>query len=119
MKRKLVVIVNIVLMIFLNFNIVFAETDLHTAIYGINNNNGVFKAGAIVAGYIKYFAIVIAVIVLMYLGIKFIIAAPEGKAEVKKQLIVAFIGIVILFVIVAVFNWIQTLTGSINKITGP
>ena len=54
------------------------------------------------------------------MGIKFITAAPEGKAEVKKQIIVMFIGMVILFFMVAVFNWIQTLTNnSINQINGP
>ena len=119
MKKKLFYVFNFILLIILNYNMVFAD-ELHDKIYNGAGGNGILNAGALVAGYIKYFAIAVAVIMVMYMGIKFITAAREGKAEVKKQIIVMFIGMVILFFMVAVFNWIQTLTNnSINQINGP
>ena len=48
-----------------------------------------------------------AVIILMILGIKFITAAPEGKAQIKERSVPAVIGAVLLFAI-----------GSIIKIVG-
>ena len=50
-----------------------------------------------VLGVIKYIGFAAAVIVLSYIGIKYILATPEGKAELKKQLIPYAIGIIILF----------------------
>lgn len=48
-----------------------------------------------------------AVIILILLGIKFITAAPDGKAQIKEKSVPAVIGAVFLFAI-----------GSIIKIVG-
>lgn len=40
-----------------------------------------------------------AVIILMILGIKFMTAAPEGKAQVKERSVPAVIGAVLLFAV--------------------
>ena len=43
----------------------------------------------------KYFAA--AVIMLIFVGIKFITASPEGKAEIKKTAIIYVVGAILLF----------------------
>ena len=40
-----------------------------------------------------------AVIILMIVGVKFMIAAPEGKAQIKEKSVPAVIGAVLLFAV--------------------
>lgn len=49
-----------------------------------------------VFGVIRWGGILAAVAIAMFIGIKFITASPEGKAEVKKTLMFYIAGIVIL-----------------------
>lgn len=49
-----------------------------------------------ILGIIRWGGLILAVIVAMFIGIKFITASPEGKAEVKKTAIFYIAGIVIL-----------------------
>ena len=49
-----------------------------------------------VLGFIRWGGIVAAVIIAMFIGIKYITSAPEGKAEIKKTLGYYVGGIVIL-----------------------
>ena len=51
---------------------------------------------ATILGVIRWGGIIIAVIIAMFIGIKFITSSPEGKAEVKKTAIFYVAGIVIL-----------------------
>lgn len=52
-----------------------------------NNLLGIFQT----VGYIA------AVIILVWLGIKYIMASPDGKAEIKKQAFAYILGAVLLF----------------------
>lgn len=123
MKRKISSIICIVLnIIFLNFNAVYAlqdgkTTGLREQMYNIPKDNGFFNAGSEIVGYIVYIAIVISVIVLMLKGIKFITSSPEGKADVKKELIPWTIGLVILFSMNVVLTAIKNFTmDGINRL---
>lgn len=49
-----------------------------------------------VLGFIRWGGIVAAVVIAMFIGIKYITSAPEGKAEIKKTLGYYVAGIVIL-----------------------
>lgn len=50
-----------------------------------------------IIGIIQVVGMSIAVIMLTYIGIKFIYASPEGKAELKQQLFPYLIGCLLLF----------------------
>lgn len=112
MKNKIIKILSIILAVMFNVtNIVHADR------YGIYNVNttpgtGIIGAGQYVAGWILYAGIIICVIALMIKGIKFITAAPEGKADVKKSLIPWAIGLVILIAGRVALNWIIDLAQS-------
>lgn len=56
--------------------------------------NGIISKLIGVAAYICYAA---AVIVVLVKGVQFMNAAPEGKAEVKKQLVAVVVGALIVF----------------------
>lgn len=116
MKNKIIKIVSMSLAIMFNIT-----TIVHADKYGIyseiGSGNGVVSAGQYIAGWILYAGIIICVIALMIKGIKFITAAPEGKADVKKSLIPWAIGLVILIAGRIALNWVIDLAQSgINNI---
>ena len=56
----------------------------------------------------------IAVIMLVWLGIKYIMASPDGKAEIKKQAFAYVLGAVLLFGAVWLVPWIATLVSGMK-----
>lgn len=51
----------------------------------------------IILGVIQAVGMSIAVIILVWLGIKYIMASPDGKAEIKKQAFGYILGSILLF----------------------
>lgn len=93
------------------------EENVAEQFYNVGNSK-VLNAGQTVAGYIVYAGIIIAVIVLMQKGIKFITASPEGKAEVKKEIIPWVVGIVLLLSLeVAIQFFVDFAQENVNNLT--
>lgn len=115
MKSKIIRILLLILIIMLAVvNVVYAAPN---DIYTINGGYRLRDAGRYVAGWIRYAAIIVCVIVLMLKGIKFITSAPEGKADVKKELIPWAIGLLILFAFIPFLNWIiELVQNNLNSI---
>lgn len=94
-------------------------TNDNTNDYGLYNavtgNTRLTKAGTLVAGWLRYGALVLAVGMLMVKGIKFIISAPEGKADVKKEMIPWAIGVFILFTFNLVVDVIMNIATGFNN----
>ncbi len=117
MKKKLVVVFNVILAIVLGFNsrcMAATSTDIRKKIYGWNNSEaqGFFDAASYIGANISYITDVVCVITLMYLGIKWIVAAPEGKAEIKKHLVYVTVGLIISVMMTAVFTFIKQRTAT-------
>ena len=53
--------------------------------------------GNTILGFFQVVGYMAAVIVLVWLGVKYIMASPEGKAEIKKQAFAYILGAVLLF----------------------
>lgn len=70
-------------------------------------------AGAILA-MVQTVAIAVAVIMLLILAIKYISAAPNDKAEIKKHAVVYVVGAVILFSASGILEIIKRFAGNIN-----
>ena len=115
--KKLKKIFYVMFAIIINIaNVVYADA---TEIYSFRNDNGVVSAGQTIAGWIFYFVIIAAVIALMIKGIKFIVSSPEGKADIKKEMMPWAIGIIILFAARAIINIvIDLVNNNINSIPG-
>lgn len=136
MKNKLTKIMFILIILFLNFNMVYAaypppesahdvinkyknqeETGL-SEIYNMGGAGKLWNAGGTIVGWIVFVAIIVAVIMLMIKGIQFITASPEGKAKVKNELIIWFIGLVILFSMRVVIQFIVNFAlNNVNNLT--
>lgn len=95
-SMKIISIVAFVVMALLAIgNVALAATTIPgpTDPQGTENINNTVGT---VLGVIRWGGIIVAVIIAMFIGIKFITASPEGKAEVKKTAIFYIAGIVIL-----------------------
>ena len=70
-----------------------------------------------IAGYviwaIQIIAFAAAVIMLIFLGIKFLTSSPEGKAEVKKMSVIYIIGAILLFAATGILEIIKRIAGNI------
>lgn len=82
--------------------------------YMVGGENGFTAIGQKIAGYIMYFAEAFALGMLMITGIKFVMSAPEGKADAKKRLIPWAIGVVLLFSLNALLDQVADIGSQIN-----
>ncbi len=65
---------------------------------------------------IQIIAFAAAVIMLIFLGIKFLTASPEGKADVKKMSVIYIVGAVLLFAATGILQLIRNLVnGTFNN----
>lgn len=64
-------------------------------------------------GYMQWIGIVVAVAYLMIMGIKFMQGSIEDKAEIKKNMMPWFIGIVIILTITTLLNVIANIARTL------
>ena len=57
----------------------------------------VYSISGVILGIVQAVGMSIAVIILVWLGVKYIMASPDGKAEIKKQAFGYILGAVLLF----------------------
>mgnify|MGYP002571555798 CR=1 FL=1 len=68
-----------------------------------------------VTGFIWVLSIIVAVVVVMYTGLKFIVGSANEKAEYKKTMIPYIIGAVLLFAATTIANAIYTFASGMNS----
>ena len=92
---KVISIVVLAVMVLMTLgNVAFAATTIPNPTDP--STTGLNDTVAKILGVIQWGGIIIAVIIAMFIGIKFITSSPEGKAEVKKTAIFYVAGIVLL-----------------------
>ena len=79
----------------------FKGTDTNTS------NKIVGQANQII-GIVQVVAVSIAVIMLIWLGIKYMSAAPSEKADIKKSALIYIVGAVLLFAATGILQIIRT-----------
>lgn len=83
--------------------------------YEFHGNNGEIRTmGQKVIGVIQVIGVAISVIMLVVLAVRFMLAAPDGKAEVKKQLTLFVIGAFIFFGATTLLNIVASIGYQIN-----
>lgn len=102
LKITLVVITILSMLLMLGGNIFASGKDFSQQYIqqGGENNDITRKVGGIgntVLSIFQAVGTIIAVIMLVWLGIKYIMASPDGKAEIKKQAFAYILGAVLLF----------------------
>ena len=101
MIKKMSICLFIIMTLFMLTAPVFADPPGMTQMQGVNNftsgTETATKIGNQILGIIYVVGVIISVAVIMIVGIKYIIASPEGKADIKGQAVPYIIGAILTF----------------------
>lgn len=118
MKRiaKILTVLIIIATIATMLSAVFAE-GAADVLGQLKGNTGaataVTKTANNIIGIVQVICYAAAVIMLVLLGVKFITASPEGKAEIKKSAIIYVIGAIIVFAAGTLLGIISNLSTNV------
>ena len=121
MKKSIKVISTLLLAIMLVASIAgtVLAVDPNTVLNGLNGNgnvqtNDLTKVGNNIVTIIQVVGIVIAVIVLVVIGIKYMMGSASEKAEYKKTMIPYIVGAVLIFAGTSLVRVIYSLSTSVS-----
>lgn len=77
----------------------------------ISDTSGATTIASKVVSWIWIISVIVAVVVLMYTGLKFIFASTQEKAEYKKSLVPIVVGVAILVFATTIVNVLFSLGG--------
>ena len=122
--KKTIKILSIILVIAMMFTVGFetismARDDSEDVITGLfedgdTNTEGIENVGANIVSIITTIGIIVAVIVLLILGIKYMMGSASEKAEYKKTMIPYLVGAVLIFGASAIAKAVVAMSGSIT-----
>lgn len=96
-------------------NMVFASVNIDVPTQASVTLGGFGTTVNNILGVVTYVCYAAAVVMLLYLGVKYLTASPEGKAEIKKSAIIYVIGAVLVFAAGIVINMLKALAPNIVK----
>ncbi len=106
-----IVVLAIVLLMSMG-NAVFAAFDIPDASGDVQVSSDLNQTISLVLNIITWGGLIAAVVVAMIIGIKYITASPDGKAEVKKTVMYYVAGIAILLTASTI---VRVIASTINK----
>ena len=93
-------------------------TDKFSQVLTSENNGGYKDVSGFsnsigrILGVVKYICYAAAVVMLVMLGVKYLTASPDGKAEIKKTAVQYVIGAVLVFAAGVILTIIQSVSNS-------
>ena len=122
MKKNVLKVIALLLIIFgayfLMVQPIYAAPDPLSGVepdIGTDASEKVRTAGNKIIGIVQVAGTAIAVVMLLWLGIKYIIAAPDEKANIKQSAFIYVIGAVFLFAAVNILGIINTFANDITN----
>ncbi len=117
---KVLSIVLIVLMVLTSLTSIVCASDISSQIGEIGKGNNksydkIINFGKSAVTIAQTIGIVVAVVVLLVLGIKYMIGSAEEKAEYKKTMIPYLVGALLLFAATTIVNIVYQLTSGFNS----
>lgn len=109
---KIVTVLLIVATILSAFSMVFAtEVGMPTASNG-GITNGLSNTVGNIIGIVQFICYAAAIVMIVILGVKFMTASPDGKAEIKKSAIIYVVGAILVFAAGALLNLVKNVAGQ-------
>ena len=118
---KILSIALIVLTVLLAISNVVLATDIPGKIDTIAKGNAdantdkVVNLGATIVTIMQTVGIVVAVVVLLILGIKYMMGSAEEKAEYKKTMIPYLVGAILIFASTTIVNVVYNIANGFNQ----
>ena len=119
-NMKMISIVLAVFMIVATMSSVVLAADIEGALTQIGQGNAnasankVVELGATIVTIMQTVGIVVAVVVLLVIGIKYMVGSAEEKAEYKKTMIPYIVGAILIFAATTIVNVVYNLANSFN-----
>lgn len=110
---KIISLLVIIAALALSFNMVFATTTVTVPKASPVDDKGFNSTISNVLGVVTIVCYAAAVILLITLGVKWLIAAPDAKADLKKSAIYYVIGAIMIFAAGAIVDVIRNLGTSV------
>ena len=110
---KIATILMIIATILMCANVVMASSNIPTPDSGATS--GITGPVTKIMGIVQYICYAAAVILLVILGVKFMVASPDAKAEIKKSAVIYVVGAFLVFAAGAILG---ILSGTFGQITG-
>ncbi len=115
MKKVLSILLIFIIIIFMLSNVVLA--DPISAMEDFDSGSGtstLSTVGSKLYGIILIVGSIVAIVTLVIMAIRFMTAAPDEKAEIKKNLIGFTVGVLILICTLTILGILQNIGQSIN-----
>ena len=112
---KIISAILIITTILSAFNMVLATEPSIPSSVEPSGATDVINIAGMVIYVIQIIAFAAAVIMLIFVGIKFLTASPEGKAEVKKIAVIYVVGAILLFAATGILGIVRNLASSISS----
>lgn len=126
-SKKIFIIVMTIVMIFMLTLPVFAAdsktptgTGMSPSAFGSsisvsdNAKNSITSFGGQIVGTLQVVGTVIAVLILVVLGIKYMMGSAEEKAEYKKTMMPYLVGALLIFAAVTIANMVYNFTSTLQ-----
>ena len=110
---KIVVALVIIATVLSAASMVFADIAIPSGT--APSNSGLSNTVSNVIGIVQFICYAAAVILIVLLGIKFMTASPDAKAEIKKSSVIYVIGAVLVFAAGLLLNLIKSVANSTVK----
>ena len=119
MKKQVKIISVLLMALTMVSTSVFATVSIDQTIKDMANGSGkqpteVVNLGKTIVTIMQTVGIVVAVVVLLVIGIKYMIGSAEEKAEYKKTMIPYIIGAILLFASTTIVGVVYNLANSFN-----
>ena len=113
---QIITVLTIMLGILFATSMVFAAQDFYTIPEAVSTdaNDSIKKIGGMVLTIAQIVGSSVAVIMLIVLAIKYISAAPNDKADIKKHAVVYIVGAIVLFAASGLLEIVKSFAGGIK-----
>lgn len=83
--------------------------------YGnVSNTSGIVNLGSQIIGVVRTVGVLVAVVILLILGIKYMMGSAEEKADYKKSMIPYIVGAVLIFAASTITGIVYDMATSLN-----
>lgn len=120
MKKQIKILTTIIMVVVILAtlgNVVLGVSSTLNALKNPGNVNGVTgvqNLGKQVVGILQVIGIIVAVVVLLILGIKYMMGSTEEKAEYKKVMIPYLVGALLIFAATTIVNMVYNVFSKIS-----
>jgi len=117
--KRIVAILLLVVLAFSIFSVVTAAAPITDPLDGVaatssDASTKVRGVGNTVIGVVQVIGVVVAVVMLIFLGIKYVIGSTEDKANIKKSVAIYIVGAIFILSAVAILGVVRTMGDAVT-----